>query len=69
MLHYLDYSNEIINIGICDWRILSRFDENAPSHYGKPTDAERDQYRQGGHSGWLQSCFVRLGLKILIRAY
>jgi len=47
MLHYPNYSNEIINIGICDSRISSRFDENAPSHYGKSTKAKMDHYKRG----------------------
>ena len=44
LFHFPNYSNEEINIGICDWGISSRFDEKAPSHYGKPTEelTERD---------------------------
>ncbi len=45
MLHYPDYSNEIINIGICDWGISSRIGEGAPSHYGSKSELLRDRDR------------------------
>ena len=47
MLHFPDYSNDIINIGICDWGISSRFDKNAPSHYGYPNEDERERQERG----------------------
>ena len=47
LLHYPDYSNEIINIGICDFGLTSRVNENAPSHYGYPTKEETQKQQDG----------------------
>jgi serine/threonine protein kinase len=47
LLHYPDYSNEIINIGICDFGITSRINEKAPSHYGYPSINETKKQQKG----------------------
>ena len=43
LLHYPGFSDEVINIGICDWGISSRIPEGALSHYGYQTEAERQK--------------------------
>jgi serine/threonine protein kinase len=47
LLHYPPFSDEEINIGICDWGIASRIQEGAPSHFGYEKQEKLDAERMG----------------------
>ena len=46
LFHYPPYSDEVVNIGICDWGIASRFREGTASRYGYNNQKEFDDNKK-----------------------